>query len=374
MPVHDTCDVLIVGGGPAGSTCARRLRQAGLDVLVLDRQRFPRDKVCAGWVTPQVFTELEIDAAEYAAGRTLQAITGFHVGLIGADTARTVRYPEPVSFGIRRCEFDHYLLRRSRARLRLGEPLTSLVPVDGGWLVNDTIRARMLVGAGGTHCPVARRLQGAPDRRPVIAAQEVELPIDQVRLGRRLDLSLIGLYFAPDLSGYGWCFVKQGYVNVGFGQYGGSGTRDAVTRFTAFLASQDIVHPDERWPWRGHAYRLLPDRRRAIVADRVVLIGDAAGLAYPESGEGIRPAVESGLLAARAIIDAAAHYTAEALAGYERQLTSRLASPRFTAAVGRMTTTLRPRIAATALSSSWFVRHVLINRWFLHAQQPALAA
>ncbi len=49
------CEVLIVGGGPAGSSCAARLIQAGVDVLVIDRKTFPRDKTCAGWVTPQVF-------------------------------------------------------------------------------------------------------------------------------------------------------------------------------------------------------------------------------------------------------------------------------------------------------------------------------
>jgi flavin-dependent dehydrogenase len=60
----DTCDVLIVGGGPAGSSCAWKLRDSGLDVLIMDRQRFPRDKVCGGWITPQVLEELAIDAAE----------------------------------------------------------------------------------------------------------------------------------------------------------------------------------------------------------------------------------------------------------------------------------------------------------------------
>ena len=49
-----TCDALIVGGGPAGSSCARQLRRAGLDVLIMDKQEFPRDKVCAGWITPAV--------------------------------------------------------------------------------------------------------------------------------------------------------------------------------------------------------------------------------------------------------------------------------------------------------------------------------
>ncbi|MGH8310611.1 MAG: FAD-dependent oxidoreductase, partial [Steroidobacteraceae bacterium] len=59
------CDVLVVGGGPAGSTCAWALSRAGLEVLVIDRARFPRDKVCAGWVTLPVFEALELDPGEY---------------------------------------------------------------------------------------------------------------------------------------------------------------------------------------------------------------------------------------------------------------------------------------------------------------------
>ena len=59
----ETCDVLIVGGGPAGSTCAWQLGRAGLDVMVMDTAAFPRDKVCAGWITLQVVDDLRLDVA-----------------------------------------------------------------------------------------------------------------------------------------------------------------------------------------------------------------------------------------------------------------------------------------------------------------------
>ena len=85
------CDALVVGGGPAGSTCARALGRAGWNVVVADRARFPRDKVCAGWLTPEVFGLLELDPAEYrATGATLQDISGFRTGVIG-DAARRDR-------------------------------------------------------------------------------------------------------------------------------------------------------------------------------------------------------------------------------------------------------------------------------------------
>src|SRR3954464_11424697 len=112
----DHCDVLIVGGGPAGSSCARRLRQLGLDVLTMDRFAFPRDKVCAGWITPQVIEDLDLDCDDYRRGRTFQPITGFRTGIVGCPRTVDTRYSRPVSFGIRRCEFDQYLLERSGSR------------------------------------------------------------------------------------------------------------------------------------------------------------------------------------------------------------------------------------------------------------------
>src|SRR4029077_11096078 len=116
----DCCDVLIVGGGPAGSSCAGGLRDSGLDVAILDKQRFPRDKVCGGWITPQVLNALRIDPVAYGAGRTLQPITSFRTGSIGSRAPIHTDYGRPVSYGIRRREFDDYLLRRSAARLHEG--------------------------------------------------------------------------------------------------------------------------------------------------------------------------------------------------------------------------------------------------------------
>src|SRR5262245_23590592 len=149
------CDALVVGGGPAGSTCARMLRRAGWDVVVLDRARFPRDKVCAGWVTPGVFELLELDPAEYrATGLTIQEITGFRTSVIGRPSVET-RYDEIVSYAIRRCEFDGFLLRRSGARVIEGAALGSLERRGDTWVANGTISAPVVVGAGGHFCPAA---------------------------------------------------------------------------------------------------------------------------------------------------------------------------------------------------------------------------
>ena len=104
-------DVIIVGGGPAGSSCASVLTKNGLKVTLLDRRTFPRDKLCAGWVTPPVFDALNIDLPGYAKENLLTPIRGFRTSVLPSDCVETL-YDETVSYGVRRCEFDTYLLRR----------------------------------------------------------------------------------------------------------------------------------------------------------------------------------------------------------------------------------------------------------------------
>jgi menaquinone-9 beta-reductase len=371
----NTCDVVIAGGGPAGAACAWRLRQAGLDVVVVDKASFPRDKVCAGWITPQVIEDLGIDPDDYRRGRTFQPITAFRVGLIGVDAALDVTYARPVSYGIRRCEFDHYLLRRSGARLVLGTPVKNIRREGAEWVVNETIRASMLVGAGGHFCPVARMLNHTTDRAPLIAAQEVELMIDPRQASAfTVAAEQPELYFCRDFSGYGWCFRKEGHVNIGFGRLDPRALPDARAEFVDFLQSRHTIPADPSWRWRGHAYLLAGTPSRRAIGDGVMLVGDAAGLAYPQSGEGIRPAIESGLLAASTILNANGCFTSARLESYENQLHRRFGvSP-----LARLLSRAVPAGAAAALAQRlldqpWFVRHMVLDRWFLHAQEPALA-
>jgi flavin-dependent dehydrogenase len=109
--------------------------------------------------------------------------------------------------------------------------------------------------------------------------------------------------------------------------------------------------------------------------DGVLLVGDAAGLAYPQSGEGIRPAIESGLIAASTIIEAHRRYTRIELARYEDRLSERFRIGRRQSSF--VSQTVSPQLGRILglwlLRTPWFVRHVLLDRWFLHAHEPALA-
>jgi geranylgeranyl reductase family protein len=369
----DRCDVLIVGGGPAGSSCAWALRSAGLDVVVMDKAEFPRDKVCAGWITPAVIEALQLDTADYRRQHTFQPITGFRVGLLDRAMLET-GYDHAVSFGIRRCEFDDYLLRRSAARLRLGEAVESLSRTAEGWVVNDAIKAPVIVGAAGHFCPVARFLGARVGRsEPAVHAQEVEFELDvSQQASCAVKAGVPELFFCADLKGYGWCVRKDDFLNIGLGREGSSNLSHHVSTFRDFLSRRQLAPADLTPRFQGHAYLLYPHSKRKLVDTGVLLIGDAAGLAYSQSGEGIRPAIESGLLAARTLRDAAGDYSREALASYTEQLQRRLGPRPARDRSAWLPAAVKARLAGRLLTRRWFVRRVVLERWFLHRHQPPL--
>ena len=369
------CDALIVGGGPAGSTCARALRMAGWNVIVLDRARFPRDKVCGGWLTPEVFPLLDVQPAEYrSTGLTLQEITGFRTSIIGGDAVET-RYKDVVSYAIRRCEFDDFLLRRADVRVLDGTPLSTLRRHHDTWIANDQIVAPVVVGAGGHFCPVARHLQGEgrDSARPVIApviAKEVEFELRGRPSAIASDTP--ELFFCRDLEGYGWCVRKDDYLNVGIGRRERDDFGDHVREFVSFLADTGRVREPSRLAWRGHAYHAMGAGVRPLADNGVLLTGDAAGLAYPESGEGIRPAIESGRLAGHTLVAARGRYGLDDLAPYEEVMrTMHRPAIRAPAAMRPITTA----VGRALMHSTVFTRHVMLDRWFLRRHdEPAYSA
>jgi menaquinone-9 beta-reductase len=369
------CEVLVVGGGPGGSTCARRLAQAGVDVLVIDRKTFPRDKICAGWVTPQVFDVLGVDPAEYGRDHVCQPITGFHTGLIGGNEIGT-DYGRVVSYGIRRCEFDHFLLERAGVGCILGETVADLRRDGDAWMVNDRIRASVIVGAGGHFCPIARALGGREgDQIVTVAAQEIEFAIRPEQESQiRLRGEIPELYFCQDLAGYGWCFRKGNYLNIGLGLLNSPGVSAHVQSFCRFLNDRGKVCCEMPSRFHGHAYRIYERIAPKLLDDGVLFIGDAAGLAYPQSGEGIRPAVESGLMAADVLIEARGNYRRQNLDPYARAISDRFGTPRQGAISDRLPMAFLQFAARRLLTNRWFTRHVVLDRWFLHAETQALSS
>ncbi|MDD2273012.1 MAG: NAD(P)/FAD-dependent oxidoreductase [Desulfuromonadaceae bacterium] len=362
----ETCEVLVVGGGPAGSTCAGKLVQAGLDVLLLDKETFPREKLCAGWITPAVFAALELDAEEYRQGRVLQDISGFRTGLIGGAEIVT-DYGAIVSYGVRRYEFDHYLLQRSRICRQLGQTVTTLDWKDGWWLVNKHIRARLLVGAGGHFCPVARLLGASIGHEEVVAAQATEYamsPAEEQQCSVRPDTPV--LFFCRDMKGYGWMFRKGNWLNIGLGRRDTHSLSRHTSDFCRFIEQQGGLPGGLTGRLRGHTYRLYGgEGRRRCVGDGALLIGDAAGVANPDSGEGILPSLESALLAAEVIVAANGDYRRDNLEPYAERLKSHFGSSNPSLSPSQVSSQISCYLGTKLLSNSWFTRHIVLNRWFL---------
>ena len=321
MAAHD---VIVVGGGPGGSTAAWQLARAGLRPLVLDAAVFPRVKICAGWVTPAALTDVEIDPEKYPL-----AIQGFSACVFEfAGAHHETRWRRPASYGIIRREFDHYLLERAAAA---GADVRWRIRVKGVEVGPEGVRvetergvfeAPMVIGAGGHRCPVARDLGEASEREEVVVAQESETRLPPERL---LELERFmrapEIYVEPDLRGYGWYFPKQDYLNIGVGCTGGADAnlprrRDALV--LALRASGRLPADLPIEPFRGHAYVVRRQAPRRLSGPRFCLVGDAAGLARDLSGEGIGPAIRSGRLAAEAV--AAFLRRGASLEAYARQI------------------------------------------------------
>lgn len=295
-------EVIIVGGGPAGSTCAWRLKQHGVDCIIVDKKTFPRPKVCAGWITPRVVRDLKLDPARYP--HSLVSFRKLYFHFPG------LRVPlKTYQYSIRRIEFDHWLLERSGVPVH-HHVVKEIRQLDNHYILDERFSGHFLVGAGGTHCPVYRTLfQPVNPRADELLVTAME---DEFRYDYR-DPNCYLWFFARNLPGYAWYVPKgNGYLNVGLG-----GTFSKLKRrrinlrrhwedFTAQLDTLDLVRRETRgtrktYSPRGYSYYL---RQKVDVAQRgrAFIIGDSAGLATRDLGEGIGPAVESALLAAEAII------------------------------------------------------------------------
>jgi len=322
-----SADAIVVGGGPGGSTCAWKLRAAGLDVLVLDRARFPRTKLCAGWVTPEAIRELELDQDDYPLGFITFEELHLHWKVL---TAR----PGVRQHSIRRYEFDDFLLRRSRARV-LQHNVRNISRDDGGYTLDGEFRCKYLVGAGGTSCPVYREIfrgRSPRDGELQAATLEQEFAYDWKDPACHL------WFFDEGLPGYAWYVPKaNGYINVGLGGMAvqlrrrDGHLRDYWRKFVTKLAAKGLVDYADYEP-KGYSYYLRG--RGDLVRDgNAFIVGDAAGLATRDMCEGIGPAVRSGILAASAIVDGG-EYSIAGIDSYSGGggLVSRLLERRFAGA------------------------------------------
>jgi flavin-dependent dehydrogenase len=290
-------EVIIVGGGPAGASCALELRSNGVEALILDKESFPRPKLCAGWITPQVFRDLEISPLDYP--HSLLLFKKLHLWISG------INLPVPTrQYSIRRIEFDAWLISHSGAPVEKHQ-VRKIRKENNSYIIDESFRCRFLVGAGGTNCPVYKTfftsLRPRLEKSRIITMEE-EIPRDIPDKKCRL------WFFEKGLPGYSWYVPKKGgYLNIGIGgkylrirQKGGTIRKhweSYINKLDKFSLVSDCKHTA-----RGYSYYIRNDTGPTYL-DNICIIGDAAGIATLDMGEGIGPAVRSGLLAARSIIN-----------------------------------------------------------------------
>jgi flavin-dependent dehydrogenase len=294
--------VIIIGGGPAGAACAWRLIHSGVDCLILDKQLFPRTKTCAGWITPQVFQYLNCDPHDYP--YSLSSFPALRVTIYGIPLIRPGK-----QYAIRRIEFDHWLLERSGAPI-VHHDVKHITSLDDGYSIDGEYSAEFLIGAGGTHCPVYHTYfnQNYPRKGEKLVALETEFPEDWQ--DGRCQL----WFFEKGLPGYSWYVPKAGgYINIGVGGNAsvlkqlGSNIHDHWDLFCNKLHDLHLVSKREFEP-DGYVY-YMRGAGGVVQQNKALIIGDSAGLATLDMGEGIGPAIKSGLLAADAILNGDLSYS-----------------------------------------------------------------
>jgi geranylgeranyl reductase family protein len=308
-------DVVVVGAGPGGSAAAAALARAGLDVLLLDRSEFPRDKTCGDALSPvgvTVLRALELgESLEQGAFR----FDGVRITAPGGQTVATPIPPHPVhpSFGFvaPRNSLDDWI---RQAAIRMGarfegrfhargfrhEPGRIVVRGEAAGAGAERA-ARLAVVATGASLPLLASAGLAP-RRPRFAYAARAYFEGTRGIGRDLHIRFDGV----PLPGYAWIFpVSEVSANVGAGFY--RRTRrtppTAAAMLDAFLASRGarslLDGASPTGPVHGFPLRTDFHRSRAF-GPRILLVGEAAGLVNPFTGEGIDYSLESGMLAAEA--------------------------------------------------------------------------
>ena len=315
--------MLVVGAGPAGSSTAIHLARAGAKVLLADKARFPRDKPCGGGLTGRALKRIPVDPSPVVE----RDVDRFRLRLRYGSTF-TRNHDEPLIRMTQRRRLDAFLVEQAAAAgavVRDGIRVEELDIDDSGVSARfggEAVGADVLVGADGANGVVARSA-GLGEGIVRGVALEGNVPLEA--LGGDFERTA-GIELAVLPGGYGWVFPKGDHANLGVGGWGGEGPR--LRDHLARLARAHGVAYESVTDLRGHR---LPMRRLGTLAQagRVLLVGDAAGLVDPLSGDGMYEAFVSARLAADAIVAGELEgYTAALSAALDRHAAASWAAKR----------------------------------------------
>ncbi|MGQ9517293.1 MAG: geranylgeranyl reductase family protein [Anaerolineae bacterium] len=301
-------DVIIAGAGAAGSSAAYFLGEAGARVLVIEKERLPRYKPCGGAVPMAVYQQFPFPFAPVIERQPSHVLYSWR-------GEQAVQWPLPgraISL-VMRDRFDAHILEHARAEVwdgttveQAGESAQGVrVRTAGG----DALLADYLIVADGAHSLLAHQL-GLRQSRELVGAVEVEYAPAPAAMERFANTAVFE--FGALHSGYLWIFPKRDHLSIGIGQLRGRGH---ALREVLYREMRKFGLDLEDAPWHGHTLPVYQGPEPRSTA-RALLVGDAAGLVDPLSGEGIRHAVASARIAAQAIIRGKVHAYSHAVERY----------------------------------------------------------
>jgi geranylgeranyl reductase family protein len=295
-------DVIVVGAGPAGATLAYELARRGIGVLVLEKEKLPRYKCCAGGVTSKAAKLLGFDISEVTEDVIHEVSFTFNLGspYLGQHT-------QPLMYTVMRDVFDYFLVQKARqlgAVFMDGQKVTQ-IQVSADWVEISTadsiFRSRLVVGADGAYSVVAREL-GMGRSIEYVTGIESEIAVPEEELAKWKSRAQVDLGCIP--GGYAWVFPKRNHLSVGVGCLA-SKSGDLHAHHQKFLNSLGM----SSYTIARSSSHLIPTctKGRLVWQDKALLLGDAAGFADPLMGEGIYNAIQSAQLAAPVIENSLAH-------------------------------------------------------------------
>lgn len=309
------CDVVVVGGGPAGCTTAAELATGGLDVVLVEKERIPRHKCCAGGLTRNALALLP-DGVRGVLRREVRTMVA---ASLGGDSLAW-ECPEPFMYTAPRSDVDAFLWRHAMAagaRGFDGIEVTAVSPEEGRVLATatqQTIEARYLIAADGANGRIARLAgNGFPGHVALGVALEVEG--NRTRPPVQESASKVVLGFGD--GAWGWVFPHENGSNIGIEAHWG--VKDIEGKLGTLLDFEGYTW-DNVVRRCAHPIPSMPGEP-GLGTGRVLFVGDAAALASPLTGEGVRYAALSGQFAARAILDGA---SADPVESYRRSVEQKI--------------------------------------------------
>jgi len=319
-------DVIVVGAGPAGGTAAYELAKAGLDVLILEKEKFPRYKPCGGGLSLKIDKILHLSIRETIENTVKGAYFSYR-----QKEGLFLMSERPVAYMVMRDRFDTLLVSeamKAGARFMDGVRVTGIAEAKKGYDVfikDGVFHCRYVIGADGVN-GVVRRFIYPPMKRTLAASIEAEIPAKEEWVDKHHHFVHIDFGLIP--YGYAWIFPKKGIFSTGIAGFKGV-VKQPKRYFDKFVRGHNVIGKIEGYPLRGHPIPVFRNPR-PLTRGGVILTGDAGDLVDPFFGEGIYYAIRSAQIAST-VVSADIHRKKNDLSGYDRHLADEM-YPEFEAA------------------------------------------